>query len=604
MTLAQQFDPRRHLAAAIGWAVFVVVTLAALMAANLAAIEAAHRIRSDTERLFGQFATQVQQALETNMQTRRSIVQATAAQIVASSDRGTDALRRHLEAVQAQFPEFIWLGVADDRGRIVAATGGQSQGENVASREWFIRGRQHLYLGEVHTVTDRKDGSHAIVSSPTERIVTVAVPLTRLEGHNVGVLVARLSWSWVEKLQADLVQALDSHRQLELLLIGEDGALLTGPDASYGSKFATDQGDAGDYVVGRSQAPVRGAGGFGWTVVVRQASATALVAARTTRNEVFLVVLLAGLITAGAAVLVTRMLTRRLATLADDAESVRRGMKRTLSVPPGADEISRIAETLAEAMDHLQQEKQALLALNSELDDRVVERTARIERLGEEARHAAVARERLRLARDLHDTLAHSLMALLTQIRLVRKLRHRLDDDELDAELGRAEDVTASGLSAARGAITQMRHNAVREAGLGAALQELLCRFGSRTGVASMLNADPTASGLADERAETVFRIVEEALNNVERHAQARHVTVDMKCTRMPGVGASDRSLHSLTHIHVEIVDDGIGFDPSLQKSGHFGLSGIYEHAAMIPGQFHVHSQPGDGTRLVLEFDA
>jgi nitric oxide reductase large subunit len=108
-----RFDPRLHLAAAIGWAVFAIVALAALAAATLAAEEAERRARADTEQLLAQFANQIRHGLAMNLETRRSIVQATAAQIVASSDRGTDALRRHLEAVQAQFPEFVWLGVAD-----------------------------------------------------------------------------------------------------------------------------------------------------------------------------------------------------------------------------------------------------------------------------------------------------------------------------------------------------------------------------------------------------------------------------------------------------------------------------------------------------------
>ena len=434
MTALQRFDPRLHLAAAIGWSVFVLVTLAAL-----AAEAAERRARDDAARLLAQFATQIRHALGMNLQTRRLIVQATAAQIVASNDRGSDALRRHLEAVQAQFPEFAWLGVVDERGRVVAASGGGLQGEDVV----------------------------------------------------------------------------------------------------------------------------------------------------------------AGLLAAGAAVLVTRMLTRRLVALAGAAQAVQRGTQRTLAVPAGRDEVSRIGASLAELVGHLQQEKQALLTLNAELDARVAERTARIERLADGARHAAVTRERLRLARDLHDTLAHSLMALLTQIRLVRKLRGRLDMNELGTELGRAEEVAVSGLAEARAAITQMRHGGVRDVGLGAALQELLVRFGERTGVAASLQADPQASGLADERAETVFRIVEEALHNVERHARAQAVSVSIAVQHD---GTTDMGM--LGRVRVEISDDGTGFDPALPRPGHYGLRGIQEQAALVQARFVLNSQPGAGTRISLEFDA
>jgi signal transduction histidine kinase len=302
------------------------------------------------------------------------------------------------------------------------------------------------------------------------------------------------------------------------------------------------------------------------------------------------------------AVWATRVLMRRLARLAAQAQAVRSGALQTLGIPPGQDEISRIGATLAQVVDHLQQEKGALQTLNAELDARVIERTARIERMADDARHAAVTRERLRMARDLHDTLAHSLMALLTQIRLVRKLRTRLPDEELEAELARAEDVAASGLTEARAAITQMRHNGVRETGLGPALQGLLARFQERTGVAAALEAEPDAAELASERAETAFRIAEEALHNVERHAQARHLTLQLSVTPPADSGPAQAS--APLRLRLSIRDDGVGFDPSSPRPGHYGLRGIAEQAELMGADLEVHSQPDQGTQIVVAFDA
>ena len=608
MTALQRFDPRLHLAAAIGWSVFVLVTLAALVAASLAAEAAERRARDDAARLLAQFATQIRHALGMNLQTRRLIVQATAAQLVASNDRGSDALRRHLEAVQAQFPEFAWLGVVDDRGRVVAASGGVLLGEDVSARPWFQQGLQRPYLGEVHGALLLEDKLPRARDGQPLRFVDAAAPLGPSAGRAGGVVGAHLSWQWIYRLQADLLRALDSHRQLSLLLAGEDGTVLVGPSRWLGRKLGTDsdlaEGDA--YLVGRHTAQAADDVGPAWVVVVRQDAEAALAPARTAEQAVFLIVLMAGLLAAGAAVLVTRMLTRRLVALAGAAQAVQRGAQRTLAVPAGRDEVSRIGATLAELVGHLQQEKQALLTLNAELDARVAERTARIERLADGARHAAVTRERLRLARDLHDTLAHSLMALLTQIRLVRKLRGRLDMNELGAELGRAEEVAVSGLAEARAAITQMRHGGVRDVGLGAALQELLARFGERTGVAASLQADPQASGLADERAETVFRIVEEALHNVERHARAQAVSVSITVQHVAPPVDSDAGpdMGTLGRVRVEIADDGAGFDPALPRPGHYGLRGIQEQAALVQARFVLDSRPGAGTRICLEFDA
>jgi signal transduction histidine kinase len=205
-----------------------------------------------------------------------------------------------------------------------------------------------------------------------------------------------------------------------------------------------------------------------------------------------------------------------------------------------------------------------------------------------------VTRERLRIARDLHDTLAHSLMALLTQVRLVRKLRTRMAPDELDAELGHAEAVATTGLAEARAAITQIRGNGVRDTGLGPALLDLARRFGERSGLALSLSIDPRSEAHADERAETVFRIAEEALRNVERHAQATQVRMHLHC--QPAATG--------TEVQLEVADDGVGFDPSRPQAGHFGLRGMQEQAALIHAELQLQSQPGQGTRVQLRYAA
>lgn len=599
MNLLRRLDPRLHLAAAIGWAVFSVVALAALVTANVAAGEAEQRARADADRLLAQFAIQIRQNLAMNLETRRSILQATAAQIVASSDRDAASLRRHLAAVQAQFPEFSWLGVADNSGRVIAAGDGQLVGEDVSMAGWFLQGRLQPLMGAV-TQAPMAGGA---APQPT-RVIDLAAPLTRADGVTLGVVGAQLSWAWVDRLQGELLQSLNARQQLQLLVTGDGGIVLVGPSPWLGHQLPADAdlSAGGSFLVGQHAAHQPGDGGLGWTVTVRQDAATALAPARAAGRTVFLTVLLAGLVSAAAAVAITRVLTRRLEWLSLQAQAVQRGQRRALAVPAGRDEVSRIGATLTEVVDHLQQEKQALQTLNAELDHRVAERTARIERLADDARRAAVTRERLRLARDLHDTLAHSLMALLTQIRLVRKLRSRLADDELEAELARAEEVAATGLADARSAIAQMRRSNVGEDGLGTALQDLLARFRERSGVAATLEAEPRAAGLADERAETVFRIVEEALHNVERHAQARAVRVTLallpaRADGPPDAGAPER-------VRLEIADDGVGFDTAAPRPGHFGLQGMREQAALIGAQFSLVSQPGQGTRIVLSFDA
>jgi signal transduction histidine kinase len=593
-SLRRQLDPRLHIAAAIGWAVFGVVTLAALVAANLASNQAERRARSDAEGLLAEFATQVRDALSMGLETRRSMLQATAAQIASTTDRDPATLRRTLLAAQSQFPEFTWLGVADAAGHVVADTGSSSPHTNVSALPWFRQGSKAPFVSDPHaTAIGSEVPTGAGDGHRPPRLIDAAAPL-----RDGGALGAFLAWTWVEQQLLRMQLALNKNRQVELLLVARDGTVLVGPPNWSGRSLATDRDatEGGDYVTG-SRANLRLADnlGLGWTTIVRQRAELALAPARTTGRMVFLIVFVAGLLAAAMAVLTTRLLTRRLSRLAADAEAVRFGDRRSLAVPAGHDEVSRIGATLSQVVNHLQSEKQAMQTLNTELDRRVAERTLRIARMADEARHAAVTRERLRIARDLHDTLAHSLMALLTQIRLVRKLRGRMGAAELDEELGRAEGVATTGLCESRAAIAQMRDNGVRDTGLGAAVQDLTRRFSARTGVAVALESDETVAKSTDERAETVFRIIEEALRNVERHAGAQTVCVGLRST--PNAGES-------TQVNIEVSDDGVGFDPALPRPGHYGLRGIHEQAALIGARLDVLSQSGKGTRIVLTFDA
>ncbi len=584
----RQFNPRTRLAAAIGWSVFAVVTLAAWLAAHLASAEAERRARADAEVLLVELATQARDAVSMQMEARRALLQATAASVTAAEMAHPRLAQQALESVQVQFPEFSWLGAIDATGRVVAATGTVGEGADLSASALFQQGRRRMVANERHTPFPQPEGDASREARAPWRM-ELAVPL----GGSGGVMAAHVSWAWVEGMLGRMQSALSTRRQTQLMLAGRHDEVLVGPPDWLGRVLddRADLSEGGRYMVSsRKQVRLAAGLGLGWTAVVRQLAEPTLEPVRIARQSIFMMVFLAGLSAAAAGVIVTRLLTRRLSALAHDAEAVRQGNLQRLARPEGRDEVARIGRTLSQLVDHLQAEKSALQGLNAELDQRVVERTARIERMADEARQAAVTRERLRLARDMHDTLAHSLMALLTQVRLVRKLRTRMDPAELDAELGRAEAVAATGLSEARAAIRQMRDNGVQDTGLGAALSDLCWRFGQRTGLAVDAQLDAAPAAWADERAETVFRIVEESLRNIERHAQARRVTLTMR-----GRGPSTQ---------LTVADDGRGFDPQAPAPGHYGLRGMHEQAQLIGAQLAVNSAPGDGTRVVLTLPA
>ena len=574
-------DPRRYLAAAIGWSMLAVVALASVVAGQLASSDAEQAARVATQRLMAQFARQVQRGLDMDLRLQMAVMQATAAQLAVSSPAEGAAeapqaqpnLQLHLAALRAQFPEFAWLAVVDADGDVLAEEGAPQGAVPLRRSQWGAARDAAPFVGQAAGGTGARG-----------RTFDAAVPIA--QGR---VLAAQLECGWLERQGRELAAGLGAQSPPELLLIGRDGDVLLGPNAWVGRNAeGADLTEGGRFVVGRQGPDAAVPGGPGWTVVVRQPAGIALRSDEQLRSTVLLTVLLAGLLAACSAPLLTRWLTRRLNTLAVQAQQIRDGLRSDIEPPRGQDEVGRIGAAMAGLIAQLQAEKAALAVLNAELDERVAERTARIQRLSEEARHAAVTRERLRLARELHDTLAHSLMALLQQIRLVRKLQGRMAPEELAAELGRAEEVAASGLADARAAITQMRHGTVREKGLAAALRDLLGRFGERTGLATAFSFAGAAADLADERAETLYRIAEEALRNVERHAQARGVVVALEAE-------GERAV-------LRVRDDGVGFDPQAPHAGHYGLVGIQEQAALIGAALAIDSRPVAGTELRLSF--
>jgi signal transduction histidine kinase len=256
-------------------------------------------------------------------------------------------------------------------------------------------------------------------------------------------------------------------------------------------------------------------------------------------------------------------------------------------VPAGADEVAQLGQAFAQVLQELRQEREELLALSGDLERRVAQRTREVERLAEESRYSAVVRERLKIARDLHDTLAHSMMAMLSEVRILRKLQAH-NPAALAEELERAEQVAHEGLIEARNAISQMRVNAVRDTGLGNALKRAFDRFIDRTGLSGEFSADPEAARFGDERAETLYRMAEEILRNIERHAAASRVRMQLRA-------------HTDSSIELTVEDNGTGFDPDAAHQGHYGLVGLREQAQLVGAALEIVSAPGQGTSVRLK---
>lgn len=579
--LLRCLDPRRSLATAIGWLAVALSLAFATAAATWLGAMARTSLLQQHSRQLALSADQLAAGLDQAISSRLQSVRAAAAMLGTDSGvKSPQVLRAVLDELQSAYPELEWIGLADPNGAVVAATGGLLAGSSVAERPWFAEGLKAPWIGDAH------------------RLVDLTTPVRDRHGRAAGVLGAHLSWRWVRSTARGLREKLELPGTVDALLLNRDGLILVGPRALEGRHWqelyaghgapAFERLEDGQAVLVAGAEPVAGGAlqRLGWRVQLIEPANQAL----QRPDALWLRILWVSLGLGGGAallgVLAARHLTRRLGRLTRSVEAVGAGAAQRLEVPSGVDEVALVGAAFERVLTDLQRERGELRTLSAELEQRVAARTREVERLAEETRYAAVVRERLKMARDLHDTLAHSMMAMLAQVRFLRKLQAR-DPAALPEELARAEEVAHQGLKEARAAIKQMRFNAVRDVGLGAALADAIELFSERTGLSVDYTSEPAAASFADERAEALFRIAEEALRNVGRHAAASRVAVSLR-------GSADGPLE------LTVEDDGAGFDPDASYPGHYGVVGLREQAQLIGASLTIASAPHKGTALRL----
>ncbi len=234
--------------------------------------------------------------------------------------------------------------------------------------------------------------------------------------------------------------------------------------------------------------------------------------------------------------------------------------------------IGYIVGTLAE------QERQQAAALSVA--------NARLREQASAAEDLATARERNRLARDLHDTLAHSLAGLVVQLEAIEMLV-KTEPELAIAEVAKARQLAHTGLQEARQAIRDLRANPIEDLGLARALEREALDFGERTGVQLDLCVTDPQPSLPNDKAAQMLWIAQEAFHNIECHADAQCVTIAL--------------LQADDQLTLRIADDGHGFAAEQVGENSFGLTGMRERAEMLGGQLCVNSAVNQGTQV--EFD-
>ena len=231
------------------------------------------------------------------------------------------------------------------------------------------------------------------------------------------------------------------------------------------------------------------------------------------------------------------------------------------------------------AVQQVNQREQALLEHErDQLEGLVKERTATLSEL---AHHLQQVREEERghLARELHDELG----ALLTAAKLdVARLKSKIDPatPDVSERLRHLIETLNSGIALKRRIIEDLRPSSLANLGLTAALEILTREYAERAGI--VVETSLESVSLPEATQLTVYRMVQEALTNIGKYAQARKVLVLVHA-------------HP-THVSVQVHDDGLGFDPARVRPASHGLSGMRHRVESAGGRLSITSRPGGGT--------
>jgi two-component system sensor histidine kinase UhpB len=293
-----------------------------------------------------------------------------------------------------------------------------------------------------------------------------------------------------------------------------------------------------------------------------------LAAGRLSAAGEFAVVVLAIAATIAANALIVRAALRPLALLQDTAARVAAG---------DVDVRTPDSVVADRATAHLVDTFNAVL-------DSAEETRRRLREIARRAQHAA-EEERKRIARELHDGIAQGLAALRLRLRLARSA----DNPELlDQRLAELSDTIGAMIEEVRGIALGLRPPVLDVLGIGPAV-ESLSRSVEQADLVVDVRAHLAPGELRPEAELALYRILQEALANVVRHADAQHVRV--RLGRTNGM------------VSLSVEDDGRGFAAGRRFGGteSLGLFGMQERAAYVGGTVDVESEPGSGTRVIVE---
>jgi signal transduction histidine kinase len=445
-------------------------------------------------------------------------------------------------------------------------------GQNFSDRPYFQMTRQMRSFTFSDIMQDESSG---------EDIIVVAVPIVSLDGEFQGVLSGRF-YVQFQRIGEE-IRKLSSDDVGEAYLIDGNGRVIYHPDyALIGADFSQRvsvanlmRGDRQGAVIVEGQDGVRQVVGYavvgvtGWGLVVQEPWADVVAPAVESLRPIIIALLL------GVVLLVA---------------IVSMGVQRVVGPITEMAAYSRLVAAGDYAVHVPSNPVRELRDMANAFND-MVEQISRYQ-AGLRQYVAAVTKsqeeERLRIARDLHDDTIQSLIAIGQRVELARDLVSETPAEAVE-QLRDLRKMVTRTIDSVRQFSRDLRPTALEDLGLVPALQYLVNNLIQKDNVEASLSVEGSTDGLPSDLEVTVYRIVQEALTNIYKHARASRVHV--------------RAQFQPQLVVISVRDNGGGFSvPSevaeLASMGNYGLLGLRERAQLVGGQVIITSQPGEGTEV------
>jgi signal transduction histidine kinase len=225
-----------------------------------------------------------------------------------------------------------------------------------------------------------------------------------------------------------------------------------------------------------------------------------------------------------------------------------------------------------------------LIEIQRSQNQKLIQSNLRLNQYVNALEQLAISRERNRLAAELHDTLAHTLSGLSINLEAIKTV---VEPDQVETQemLDHSLKITRSGLDETRRVLKALRAGPLEDLGLKTALNNLVQAASMRSSIPITFTCPEQVPALPLEVEQSIYRITQEGLENIVKHANANSAEVKMEITAKK--------------LELTIQDDGIGFElPNVTPDEKFGLRGLQERAAVVGGKLVIESKTGSGTTV------